>query len=1127
MRQEKRRRIVASEFVCACVSLLVFLTWATLSGYTAPLPRYFPPGRANSPPTSPQEQSSHGLVAQGALTIPTNEPMSLIHPSFQLAQADVASLSITSLPGPQDTRSLHSDRKVGDGPLMPRVVRGMRWVMVMALVVLTDSQMDIRNVRAESEEEVAFFESRIRPVLVERCYACHSAGAAAEQKLQGGLQVDSRDGLLQGGDLGPAIVPGQPGESLLIQALRHESGLEMPPEGRLPAQVIADFERWIEMGAPDPRSAPDDASPLSEMDFASRSAAAKSHWAFLAPQTHPLPPVSNGDWPQVELDYFVLARLDQLGLQPVTPANRAELLRRITLSLIGLPPTFEEVEAFVADDSPQAIDHVLDRLLASPHYGERWGRFWLDVARYADDKALAYHNPWPHAHRYRDWVVNALNRDLPYDQFLALQLAADLLPEYSEEYSERAALGFQGLGAIYHKGNFPKQVMADELDDRIDTLTRGLLGLTVACARCHDHKYDPVATADYYSLAAAYNEAKWVELPLASPEVVETRQSWEAERKRKEEARQAWLAQARLDIGRRELGQLEQYLLAAWRGDKLADDSGDNSGDNEPSAPDTDLEALFVQRIGALIDEADLEMLSSPLAQWVRTARTVRSTTFDNSANGNMSNGDAANGSTDVDTAAERTAKDGRSEEAPLPPSIVAATRELVVTFDHVLAKHDRQQADASEATPPPDTAAPSSSEEALSDELPDELSESETQLLQQLWLAETALFHVPEKQVTELLDGTQRKQLGALSEALVRHDATAPLDPPRAHGVVGGGSALRVHIRGNVERLGDETPPGFLPVLAMPQTVGRDGGSTFTRLELARAICTSDNPLTARVIVNRVWQQHFGEGIVKTTSNFGLLGSPPTHPELLDTLTVRFIESGWSLKWLHREILRSSAYQLSSRGAQAIDGSATGTHRELDPSNRFLWRFSARRMDFESLRDSLLAVSGQLDRTLGGPAVGRAEEGHLRRTIYSTISRRVPDKMLVTFDFPDPNVTAEGRSMTTVPQQQLFALNSDFMFEAAQALARRSAMAIDVNGAGDLEQARIQLLYKWVLSREPTATELEMAREFVESAAGWETVEDVKALSENSQVAFGDSHDVWVQLAHALLATNEFIWID
>ena len=373
------------------------------------------------------------------------------------------------------------------------------------------------------------------------------------------------------------------------------------------------------------------------------------------------------------------------------------------------------------------------------------------------------------------------------------------------------------------------------------------------------------------------------------------------------------------------------------------------------------------------------------------------------------------------------------------------------------------------------------------------------------------------------------------MAEDLARHDAVAPLDPPRAHGVAGGGESLRVHIRGNVERLADEAPPGFLPVLELPQSVGRDAGATFTRLDLAQAICTPKNPLTARVIVNRVWQQHFGEGIVRTPSNFGLLGAPPTHPELLDTLTVRFIESGWSLKWLHREILRSSTYQLSSQGDRTHDGHSTAAHRERDPGNRYLWKFSARRVDFESLRDSLLAVSGRLDRKLGGPAVGRAEAGHDRRTIYSTISRREPDKMLVTFDFPDPNVTAEGRNVTTVPQQQLFALNSDFMHEAARSLANRAAEA------AERDEDRIDLLYAWILSRRPEPHEVEMAGEFLESireAAGEvslsakvATTHATNTITSNTitsnTVKANPDTGAWEQLAHALLATNEFVWVD
>src|ERR1019366_6835597 len=480
-----------------------------------------------------------------------------------------------------------------------------------------------------------------------------------------------------------------------------------------------------------------------------------------------------------------------------------------------------------------AFAKVVDRLLTSPHYGERWARYWLDVSRYAEDKALAFVNTRPHAYRYRDWVVQALNSDMPYDRFVRLQIGGDLVNDPEQDpFVKLAGLGFQGLGAEYHRGSVTAQVIADELDDRVDTLTRGLLGLTVACARCHDHKYDPVPTRDYYSLAAAYNGSNLEVRPLADNATVERFRTWEKK-----------------------------------------------------------------------VKEAE----------------------------------------------------------------------------------------------------------------------------------AKAKQFTKDKKKRTE----AEIKELAERQEDLVRLRKEAPPPLPMAHIVSGGGMAMRVHVRGNVERPGEVAPPGYLRILSpealTPNTPlkerGEKGAEKFTRLDLANAIADPKNPLTARVIVNRVWHYHFGRGIVGTTSNFGKLGDRPTHPELLDTLAVRFMENGWSLHWLHREIMLSRAYRLSS---------ASMLHNaEQDPENQYLWRFTPRRLDFEAWRDAWLAVSGRLDRTRGGPSLDLNKGDNVRRTLYAKISPVEPNALMVLFDFPDANVTSDRRTVTTVPQQQLFVLNSEFAIDTAKAFAK------------------------------------------------------------------------------------------
>jgi hypothetical protein len=754
---------------------------------------------------------------------------------------------------------------------------------------------------APDPKGIELFESKIRPVLIQHCYECHSQTA---KKLKGNLLLDTRAHIRKGGDNGPAVVPSQPAKSLLMKALRNADDLRMPPKGKLSDAVIADFEQWIARGAPDPREGT--TAVVKEVDWDE----ARRFWAFQPPVKHAPPVVQRQAWPRKELDHFVLAELEKRSLTPSKRAARADLIRRATFDLIGLPPTPAEIDAFMTDPMPDAFAKVVDRLLDSRHYGERWGRHWLDVARFADDKALAVSKASPHSYRYRDWIVQALNSDMPYDRFLRLQLAGDLASEPERDaFIRLAGLGFQGLGAEYHKGNFPAQVMADELDDRIDTLSRGILGLTVACARCHDHKYDPIPTADYYSLAAAYQGSSLTELPLV-PEEVARFKKWESEVKDREAKLNQWLQEQ--------------------------------------------------------VKKLDL-----------------------------------------------RVKKDGK------PAAI---------------------------------------------------------------------------KDLPALLKGDDRKHYDALKADVDRLKSAAPPSPTMVHGVAGGGQAMKVNIRGNVERQGDLAPPGFLRVL-LPSS--QPPPKSFTRLDLADAIIDPRNPLTARVFVNRVWQHHFGRGIVATSSNFGKLGERPTHPELLDTLAVRFVESGWSIRWLHREIMLSATYQQASAARVEL--------AIKDPENHYLGRMSPRRLDFEAWRDALLAVSGRLDATFGGPPLelNDPKVKNVRRTIYSRVSRAVPNAMLTMFDFPDANVTSERRSVTTVPQQQLFALNGEFMIECARAFAAR------LEKAEADDELRVALAYRTALGRPPSAAEESASLEFLRSTPA------------------GERLSAWEQFAQALLASNEFAWVE
>jgi len=758
----------------------------------------------------------------------------------------------------------------------------LRTAAVFALVLPISA-----SAREPDAKEIEFFEKKIRPVLVEQCFKCHSADAAREKKLRGGLRLDTREGLLKGGDSGAAVVPGKADEGTLLKALRYQNpDTAMPPAGQLPDAVIRDFERWIASGAADPRDSSAAKSPTS-IDIEK----GKTFWSFVPPKEPAVPAVGSPEYTWNAIDAFIAAEWRRRGLTPVARADKRTLIRRVTFDLIGLPPTPEEVDAFLADESPDAFAKVVDRLLASSHHGEKWARHWLDVARYSEDQAHTFAvKPKTQAWRYRDWVIAALNADMPYDRFVKLQIAGDMMPDAGDDpFIKYAGLGFNGLGAEYYKNSAKDQAVAEELDDRVDTLTRGFLAITASCARCHDHKFDPIPTRDYYSLAGIYFETKLTEAPLGPPE----------------EFRAYQAAQANLK-------SMEDKLKKAQK------ESKDKPGDKSLS------------------------------------------------------------------TAAKEMASEVARLKKEMPPQ------------------------------------------------------------------------------------------------------------PAIAHVVSGNGPGMKVYIRGNPANKGEDAPKGFLQVLPCSTPAGKD----FSRLDLAYAIASKHNPLTARVIVNRVWSWHFGRGLVNTPSNLGALGERPSHPELLDWLAVNLVKNGWSLKWLHRQIVLSAVYQLDSR--------PDTTNDKADPANVYLWHGNRRRLEVEQWRDSLLVVSGTLDRTRGGPTFDLKEPNARRRTVYAKISRHELDGLLRLFDFPDANVTADKRTVTTVPQQQLFALNSEFMATQARAFSRR----VEKLGASDTE--RITAAYRLAFGRQPEAREIELAERFL-------------ALPTKPT----DKLTRWEQYAQVLLASSEMMYVD
>jgi hypothetical protein len=654
-------------------------------------------------------------------------------------------------------------------------------------------------------EAIEFFESRIRPVLTEHCYECHSADATV---LKGELRLDTAELLLKGGESGPVVTPGKPGQSLLISALKYEAH-EMPPKGKLPDAVIVDFEKWIAMGAPDPRTAPESEAPAEPGGKNPRD-----HWSLKKPQKAAAPKVNDGAWTRTVIDSFILANLEKAGLEPSADADPRTLLRRLSYDLTGLPPTAEELEQFAARSSNAEYEQAVDRLLASPRFGERWGRYWLDVARYADTKGYVFEEDrnYPTAYKYRDWVIGAFNGDMPFDKFVITQIAADQV-----EGASPAAFGFLTLGRRF------LNVQQDINDERIDLMTRGLMGLSVACARCHDHKYDAIPTADYYSLYG---------------------------------------------------------ILAS---------SKETKSDDNP---------------GALVD-------------------------------------------------------------------------------------------------------------------------------------------------------------------------AEAPVDQ-------------HIFLRGNAGAPGPPVSRHFLTCLSEGEPKPFQKGSG--RLELAQAIVSRDNPLTARVWVNRVWGKLIGRGLVTTMSDYGVRGEPPTNPQLLDWLACTFMDDGWSTKRLIRRIVLSSAYRQAS--APRDDA------HEKDADNALLARMNRRRLDLEALRDSLLLAAGRLDETMGGPSVQLTQQPYpARRAVYGFVERQNLPAFFRTFDFANPNTPAASRPQTASPHQALFLLNSSFAMEQSRLLADRSAAAAEPAPSGLSAADRITRIYRCALGRTPTAEELAEAAAFVASGEAGDEAARIAAL--------------------------------
>jgi hypothetical protein len=780
-----------------------------------------------------------------------------------------------------------------------------------------------------------------------------------------------------------------------------------------------------------------------------------SHWAFQPVTDPPAPTVTDENRVRTSLDRFVLSRLEARGLGFSPAADRTTLIRRATFDLTGLPPTPEEVDEFLTDSSPAAYDRVIDRLLQSPHYGEHWGRHWLDVARYADNKGYVFfeEKTFPWAYTYRDYVVDAFNRDLPYNQFILEQLAADQL-DLGPDKRALAAMGFLTLGGRF-MGN-----LHDVLDDRIDVTTRGLLGLTASCARCHDHKYDPIPQADYYSLYGVFRNSVEPILPplFGTPPDTESYKKFDIEMKVRTGNLHAFVTGIHSNIVKDAHFRLSDYLLAAHAQHKVP------SAENFMLITDKgDLNPSVIQRWKVYLDKHR----DHPIWRAWQAFADLPDQEFSVQGPGMI----------------EAMARVGPGEveiNGLVLDALVNSPPQSRLELAQIYAALFRQ----------------------AEDDITGDRGACQSTAMQQIrefFQDPNAPTNIPRQLgwgfISLLPDRATQEEFKKLIKEVETWSMTGPSAPARAM-VLNDTSEVyepRIFVRGNPHQPGQAVPRRFLNVL---DKEGRAFGPGSGRLDLARAIVDPANPLTARVIVNRVWRHHFGRGLVTTPSDFGLRSNPPTHPDLLDHLATVFIKQGWSFKRLHRLIMLSAVYrQASTSRPQALS---------LDPENQLLWKFNRRRLQFEALRDSLLAVSGKLDPALGGPAEkNQADAQAARRTLYGFIDRMDLPGLYRAYDFPDPAATCPKRDQTTIAPQALYLMNHPFAKECARHLVARPDIARLTDPA-----KRLEGIYQWLFARIPTASEQTLAREFLAQA--------------------GPDHEKsWIQYTHALMMANEFIFID
>jgi cytochrome c551/c552 len=943
-----------------------------------------------------------------------------------------------------------------------------------------------------SSEQVEFFESKIRPLLANNCFTCHGSTVQAA-----GLNFSTAATFFKGAESGPVVVKGEPENSRLIQVVGYHGTIKMPPAGKLKDSEIADLVAWVKMGAPwaDAGVIPPAPERRAEHKFSREQ---KAFWAFQPVRDNPPPTAKNGGWAQSPVDRFILAELESKGLAPAKAADRLTLLRRATFDLTGLPPTVKEIEDFLADGSPDAFAKVVDRLLASPRYGERWGRHWLDVARYADSAGADEDIRYPYAYRYRDYVVDALNQDLPYDEFIKQQLAGDLLPPDTPggvNVKGIVATGFLQVGPkLLAEQDKPKMVY-DMVDEQLDVTSRAFMGLTVGCARCHDHKFDPIPTKDYYSMASIFASTKSLSkvegtvsqllfVPLVPKDVTERYNQHQAKIKAKSEQIQEIVDSEAAKYAAALRPDLARYMLASWQYENRPKSL--SSLKVEEFARQQELERLILESwISYLKPSPEVRPHLRPWFQAVEGASKLQPAPADGPA---------------------------------VLPQVPAQLAEAAKAYQ----KQFQQSAEEWE-----DTLAKwrIKAKEALSLRM-DPPEKPKVEGGKHRFFAEVYFgkgpFALPEENPERLFSDQSRATVTALRSELDSLKKNSPPEPPMACAVEEGPSIQqRVFIRGNVANPGEEVPKQFLQIIAGESQTPVTKGSG--RLELAEWLTKPDHPLTARVIVNRVWQWHFGEGLVRTPGNFGKLGEAPTHPGLLDYLARQFIEKGWSIKAIHRLIMLSSTYQMSSD----ISKKAT----DMDPSNRLLARMNRRRLDVEEIRDGLLAISGELDFTVGGTlqaGFGTDEENSnarlsfdpdstKRRTVYLPLRRSNLPSLLNLFDFGDATTPGEGRARTNIASQALYMMNSQFVSDRARELAR-NLLADPI----DDDRRRIEAAHLLILGRRPGGDEVQNGLDYIKDyEKKGADLGRVRGAVPTSKL------EAWQSFCHILMSSNEFIYVD